>query len=214
MHPNAKPLEPDIILAALVRNHVECVIIGSFGAIAHGVELDMTDIDLVPKLTAVNVRAIAKALSEIGLDDEHGASPAVIGFLHEMPEFINSNSTWVILTDAGQVDLTTQPDGFPGGYYDLVRNAGGIENNSTVLVACLEDIKRSKEIAGRNKDKQALKMFPVDTPPSRRSTPLPPLPTRDELTTRMREGGNKGELVLKPTTDRRTGKTVMRWMRP
>ncbi len=213
MHPDAKPLDAEKVLTKLDKHGVECVVIGSYGAIMHGVPLTETDIDLVPKLTKDNVRALAKALIDLGVDERHGASPAVVRFLQEMPEFITSNSIWVVLTDHGEVDITMRPGGFPGGYDDLVDNAEDVGGGSTVLIASLEDIKRSKEVAGREKDREALEKFP-DIPRSRPPIPLPPLPIRDELTMRMRSASNKGGLVLRPTTDRRTGKTVMRWMRP
>lgn len=212
MHPNAKPLDPDAILDTLIANNIECVIIGSFGAILHDIPLARTDIDIVPKLTVENICALAKALLELGVDDDHGVSSAVVKFIQEMPEFIKSNSTWTILTDYGEVDLVMKPEGFPNGYDDLVDHAEDIEGGPTVLIASLEDIKRSKEVAGRDKDREALKKFPY-IPSSKRPIPLPPLPATNELAMRMRSAGKKNGLVLRPTTDRRTGKTVMRWMR-
>lgn len=214
VRPDARPLNPEAILEALSRNNVECVIIGSFGAILHGIQLEITDIDLVPRLSDENIRALARALSELGVDEDHGTGLAVIKFLGEMPEFIRSSKIWTFLTESGEVDVTLSPDGFPEGYDALVDEAqagGGL--GSSVLVASLEDIARSKEVAGRDKDREALKKFPV-TVRSRPPIPLPPLPKQNELTMRMRGYKSRTGLVLRPTTDRRTGKTVMRWMRP
>ncbi len=174
-----------------MTNKVECIVIGSFGAIARGVNLNVTDIDIVPKITPQNVRTLADALLELGVDEAHGTSPTVVRFLKENPAFIASNSIWVVLTANGEVDITMQPGGFPGGYDDLVDAAESLGGNSTVLIASLEDIRRSKEVAGRDKDLEALDKFP-DTPYAKSPIPLPPLPPEYELTMRERSSRLKG----------------------
>ncbi len=142
MHPDAKPLDPDAVLAALDRYGVRAVIIGSLAAAMQGVDLPLTDIDLVPELSESNVRALAAALRELGIDGERGVSPTVVAFMDQMPGFIRSSDVWTVLTERGEVDITPRPDGFP------VR------------------------------------------------------------------GTRRAGLVLMPTVDRRTGRQVMRWMRP
>ena len=52
VHPEAAALQPELILKALLRNRVNCVIVGSFGAIAQGVDLEYTDIDLCIDMSA------------------------------------------------------------------------------------------------------------------------------------------------------------------
>ena len=153
-----------------------------------GVELDFTDIDLVPELSSDNVRALARALVELGIDQGHGTSREVIAFMLEKPEFIRAADVWTVLTSHGEVDVTLRPDGFPNGYIDLVDEDVGRDEESKILVASLEDIRRSKEIAGRDKDVAALRMFPRDrrVKPLR---PLPPRPHRDEEALRLRDTG-------------------------
>ena len=65
MHPEAVPLQPETTLKTLLRNRVNCVIVGSFGAIAQGVDLDYTDIDLCIEMSPENIRATAAALVEL-----------------------------------------------------------------------------------------------------------------------------------------------------
>lgn len=216
MHPDAKPLDPGAVLAALTRHGVRAVVIGSLAAAMQGVDLPLTDVDLVPELSEGNVRALAAALRELGVDGERGVGPAVLAFIEQMPDFIGSSDVWTVLTTRGQVDITLRPDGFPNGYVDLVDEEVARDADSGVLLASLDDIRRSKEIAGRDKDLEALRKFPGRADRGSAPRSLPPRPSADEpaLAARARAGTRGAGLVLKPTVDRRTGRHVMRWMRP
>jgi len=62
--------------------------------------------------------------------------------------------TWNLVTRAGRVDLAFRPSGTKG-YAELARGAVHFEVYGVDLaVARLEDILRSKEAAGRPKDRQ------------------------------------------------------------
>ena len=69
------------------------------------------------------------------------------------PALLARAETWNLTTDAGDLDVTTQPSGTTG-YDDLAASAyrqtlpGGLHIN----IASLEDIIRSKTAAGRAKD--------------------------------------------------------------
>lgn len=212
VHPDAKPLDPEAVLAALARHGVRAVIIGSLAAAMQGVDLPLTDIDLVPELSEGNVRALVGALEELGIDSERGVSPAVVAFMDQMPGFIRSSDMWTVLTERGEVDITLRLDGFPNGYDDLVDQEVARGTGSGILLASLDDIRRSKEIAGRDKDVEALRKFPRH--PDGAPRPLPPRPPAEEAALAARVGARRAGLVLKPTVDRRTGRQVMRWMRP
>lgn len=121
---------------------------------------------------------------------------------------------WTVLTKRGEVDITLRPDGFPDGYDDLVDEEVARDTGSRILLASLDDIRRSKEIAGKDKDLDALTRFPD---PARRAgspRPLAARPPADEASLRARAARPTRGLVLKPTVDSRTGRRVMRWMRP
>jgi hypothetical protein len=63
---------------------------------------------------------------------------------------------WSLTTKHGDLDITVQPTGTQG-YDDLRRDAIDIEIRGVhVLLASLADIVRSKEAAGRDKDRRAL----------------------------------------------------------
>lgn len=63
-----------------------------------------------------------------------------------------------LTTDAGDLDLTISPAGFPGGYDDLVDASVEMDlgGGGSVRAAALRDVIRSKEAAGRDKDNAAL----------------------------------------------------------
>jgi hypothetical protein len=74
-------------------------------------------------------------------------------FLHNFPR----DSILNLTTSAGDLDLTFQPSG-TRGYADLRRDAIEIEvaDGVCILVASLADVIRSKEAAGREKDRLVL----------------------------------------------------------
>jgi hypothetical protein len=64
---------------------------------------------------------------------------------------------WNLICGHGEFDISFRPAGFEGGYRQLIERAnrvvvGGVE----VLVADLDDVIRSKELAGRPKDLRVL----------------------------------------------------------
>lgn len=146
--------EPD--LAAIARSldayGVRYIVIGGMAAILHGVPLERTlDVDITPARTKANLRRLADALRsmeaklrargldegvEIPLDDRTFANVITITFV----------------TRHGPLDVSLVPDG-TGGYEDLRRGAVVLDRfGVAVPVASLEDIVRSKEAAGREKD--------------------------------------------------------------
>jgi hypothetical protein len=69
---------------------------------------------------------------------------------------LENGSLWTFMTDHGELDVVLDPAG-TGGFKDLVRNAAETEvYGLTILVAALEDVIRSKEAAGRERDRAVL----------------------------------------------------------
>lgn len=62
---------------------------------------------------------------------------------------------WNLVTDAGELDITVRPDG-TNGYEDLRRHGHPLNDESSVVIASLEDVIRSKTAADRAKDRAAL----------------------------------------------------------
>lgn len=155
--------DPLAILVALERHGVSYLVVGGFGAQAHGATRQTQDIDVVPASDDENFDRLAATLRALnarmrvgGLtDDEARQLPVVVDGL-TIRSF--GSSTW--MTDAGPLDILIELRDRAGSRhgYDalasrLVANEiGGI----TVKLASLKDIVASKEFAGRDKDLEAL----------------------------------------------------------
>lgn len=150
---------PDIDVAAILdtleRHGVEYVIMGGFAAELHDVAIPPTrDIDLTPSTDPENLDRLATALREMearfrvfggppeGLDIPGGLTA----------DWLEQMVTVTLTTTAGPVDIALRPDG-TDGFDDLIRGHLLISyEDRSVPVANLEDIIRSKEAAGREKD--------------------------------------------------------------
>jgi hypothetical protein len=66
-------------------------------------------------------------------------------------------TTWTFVTKSGYLDIALLPDG-TRGYDDLRRSATKeqLTGTLTIMVAALADVIRSKEAAGREKDRAVL----------------------------------------------------------
>ena len=154
--------DPERIIAVLDAHAVECVIVGGFGAQAHGAHRQTLDIDVVPRGTDDNFVRLAAALRELGArlrvggmsDDDARRLPVTID-----AETLRSfgSSTWT--TDAGPVDVLADLP-VKGGrrtYDELVqRSVQRRVHGAVIHLAALDDIVDSKEFANRQKDNEAL----------------------------------------------------------
>ena len=131
------------------------MVIGAIAAIAHGHPLTTQGLDVTPATDPPNLARLAAALRGLGArlrvpDGEAG------------PEFpldtrmLSQADIWTLTTRFGPLDLVFSPSG-TGGYEDLRRDAREIELGGTsVAVASLADVIRSKEAANREKDRAQL----------------------------------------------------------
>jgi hypothetical protein len=148
--------EPLRVLDCLHRHGVEFVLIGGVAAVAHGSPLATFDVDITPRRSGDNLDRLAAALRELNARIRTSAEPVVFpiegGFLAAQPHMLN------LTTDAGDLDLTFAPAGFPDGFPQLRRQAVEVAlvDRGVTLVASLRDIIRSKEAADRAKDRAAL----------------------------------------------------------
>jgi predicted nucleotidyltransferase len=146
---------PQEILAVLDHHGVRYVLVGGLAAILHGAPHVTTDVDIVPQEDRANLERLSSALKELH---------ARIRVLHE-PEgvpFDHSGQSLAririlnLVTDRGNLDITFEPSG-TRGYDDLVRDAEPITvRGIEVPVASLADVIRSKEAAGRERDRLVL----------------------------------------------------------
>jgi hypothetical protein len=148
-------LAPEGILAVLAEHGVHYVLIGGFAAVIHGSPYVTIDVDVVPELTEQNLPRLSDALRAMHARVWTAGEPEGIAFDHDGRSLAES-SVWNLITDHGRLDITFVPSGTQG-YDDLSRDAVhltilGVETD----VASLADVIRSKEAAGREKDRLIL----------------------------------------------------------
>ena len=142
------------ILAVLAQHEVDYLLIGGFAAVAQGSPIPTIDVDIVPADGRDNYARLSAALKDL---DAHVRAAGVepLPFNHDA-DSLAAALTWNLTTKYGDLDITARPSGTQG-YDDLRRDAievkiGGVP----ILLASLADIVRSKEAAGRDKDRRAL----------------------------------------------------------
>lgn len=146
---------PEAILAALERRGVRCILIGGFAAVIHGSPYVTTDLDVVPDSARDNLARLSLALDDLHARVWTSSEPTGLAFRHDA-ESLARAEIWNLVTDHGRLDIAFRPSG-TAGYVDLARDAIhltilGVE----VDIASLADIVRSKEAAGREKDRLVL----------------------------------------------------------
>jgi predicted nucleotidyltransferase len=147
-------VEPlDRIAETLAAHQVNFVVIGNYGARLHGVEVQTEDADMAFQRERQNLERLMSALADLdaAIRFEGGTVPLPT---HD-PVLLARGEIWNLRTVYGDLDLLYSPAG--GGYEDLLPNAEWVTvRGYPVLVASLDDIIRSKELADRVKDHQTL----------------------------------------------------------
>ena len=150
------PYSPDEILEVLERHHVLYVVIGGLAAELRGSPYVTRDVDVTPARTRDNFTKLAAALRELDakLRIPDMEEPLAIPLDEQSFEH---GTTWTFVTRHGYLDIALLPDG-TRGYDDLRRSATReqITESLTIFVASLADVIRSKEAAGREKDRAVL----------------------------------------------------------
>jgi len=151
--------DPERMLSALAAERVEFVLIGGMAAILHGDVGVTLDLDVVPDRETANLERLARALRALGARIRTEGEPEGLAFDCSAQFFANLSPDSIVnmTTEAGDLDVTFRPSGTQG-FRDLRRDAIEIEaaDRLHILVASLADIIRSKEAAGREKDRLAL----------------------------------------------------------
>jgi hypothetical protein len=153
-----REFRPERILEVLAAHRVDYVMIGGLAAAVHGSDLVTGDLDITPDPRHANLARLSAALTELGARIRSDATPDGLAFAHDARSLARA-AVWNLVTDAGDLDLAMRPDGTEG-YADLRKDAIAIELLGVpTKVASLPDIIRSKEAAGREKDRAALPML-------------------------------------------------------
>ena len=147
------------MLSALAAEGVQFVLIGGMAAILHGDVGVTVDLDVVPARDAANLERLARALRALGARIRTEGESEGLAFDCSAQFFTNLSPDSIVnmTTEAGDLDVMFCPSGTQG-FRDLRRDAIEIEaaDRLHIQVASLADIIRSKEAAGREKDRLAL----------------------------------------------------------
>ena len=148
-------LAAEKIFRALNEHRVDYVVIGALAATLHGSPLRTEDVDVCPARAGGNLARLARALLALEAKEYDSRRGELVARSWDEATLLG-DATWLLATTAGRLDLVFDPDG-TGGYDDLVRDATEVEvDGLRFRVASLEDVIRSKEAAGRPKDKEQL----------------------------------------------------------
>lgn len=154
--PDPVPYHPDKILEVLERHEVEYVVIGGLAAELRGSPYTTRDVDITPSRERENLGRLAGALRELDAKLRVPNVEGPVAFPLDKHSF-DWGTTWTFTTAHGYLDIALLPDGTRG--YDDLRRAATREHISESLqvsVAALADVIRSKEAAGREKDRAVL----------------------------------------------------------
>ena len=165
----------------LARHRCECVVIGGYAAVLAGIAVVTRDIDITPATDQANLERLADALDELhaAIRVRPGEPPVPLpadARLLARTEILN------LTTDAGDLDITTRPDG-TGGYNDLKR---GARTPAARQTGCTSRSPRSRTSSAARPPPGARKTSPLSPscgPPSSASLARPPsrtTPARDE----------------------------------
>jgi hypothetical protein len=153
--------DPVTVLRTLNEHDVRFVVIGGVGARLRGAPLITEDIDITPDTDSANLINLAEALRALDARPRTVVDPDGIPLLIDADVLATAES-WTLMTESGDLDLVFSPDGI-GSYDDLARSADSLsitpDGSLQILVATLDDIIRSKEAAGRDKDLAALPLL-------------------------------------------------------
>ena len=134
------------------------MLIGGLAAILHGDVGVTLDLDIAPAFGDDNVERLAAVLRGLQARIRVEGEPEGLPF-DCSAEFLRSlgpEGNLDLTTSCGDLDLTFTPSG-TGGYENLRRDAWSLPSSgATMLVASLPDVIRSKEAAGRDRDRAAL----------------------------------------------------------
>jgi hypothetical protein len=144
--------DPERLIRALHNHRVDFVLIGALAARLYGFPRLTADADITPARDKRNLGRLATALRELDAKIYTESLPEGLAF-DCSATMLERATTWNLVTNAGRLDIAFMPAGTKG-YDDLAKDAErfsafGVE----FQVSSLDDIIRSKQAAGRPKDR-------------------------------------------------------------
>lgn len=153
--PSVAEFRPEEILRALSDQRVEYVLIGGLAAAVHGSPLLTTDVDITPEASRENLARLSDALRDLDARVRSRDLDEALPFNHDA-DSLAAAQVWNLSTRAGDLDISFVPSGTLG-FADLSRDAVPVAiHGITVRLSSLADVVRSKEAAGRDKDRRSL----------------------------------------------------------
>ncbi len=153
--------DPVGMLRVLEQHGVEFIVIGGVAARLRGAPLLTQDVDVTPADGRPNLERLAAALVELEAKLRTAGEPEAVEF-PIAAGLLESATSWTLVTKSGDLDLVFSPAG-TSGFTDLRRDSDevrvAIDPELRVQVASLADVIRSKEAAGREKDRAALPLL-------------------------------------------------------
>ena len=147
--------DPLAVLCALGDGGVEYLVIGGVAATLHGSPLSTGDLDVCPARHRANLDRLAAALKRVGARIQSVGEPEGVA-LPADGALLGQADVWNLTTPYGRLDLAFRPAG-TSGYDDLKRDAVTFRiGDLDIPTASLRDVIRSKEAAGRERDRMAL----------------------------------------------------------
>ena len=153
--------DPVAILRVLDAYRVEFLVVGRIAARLRGAPFLTQDVDITPATDRANLERLAAALKDLEVRLRTATEPNGAPFPFDAGLFGNA-TVWTLVTKHGDLDLVVSPAG-TDGYRDLIEDSDELkvatEPDLAVRVASLADVIRSKEAAGREKDRAALPLL-------------------------------------------------------
>ncbi len=153
--------DPVAALRVLVEHGVKFLVIGGIAARLRGAPFLTQDIDVTPSSDRENLERLADALKELEARLRTATEPDGVSFPFDTG-LLESVTVWTLTTKFGDLDLVMAPAG-TAGYRDLIRDADelrvAVDPELIVNVASLADVIRTKEAAGREKDRATLPLL-------------------------------------------------------
>jgi hypothetical protein len=147
------PLDPELLFRTLAQHQVEFVVIGAMAARLQGFPRLTADADITPSRESANLERLAAALRDLEAKVFTETIPEGLPF-DCSAQMLARGDLWNLVTAAGRLDIAFLPSGTEG-FDDLAENAVRFEvYGIRLMVACLEDIARSKRISDRPQDRQ------------------------------------------------------------
>jgi len=147
--------DPEALLDALYQHDVRYVLIGGLAAALRGSASPTFDVDITPATGTENLARLSAALKDLDARIRVDGIPEGLPFSHDATSLAQM-TTLNLVTRLGDLDIAFDP----AGVEDYSRWEAGASSVTVlgvpVQVASLDDIIRSKEAAGRDKDRLQL----------------------------------------------------------